>query len=72
MSEKVVIGECDLCGEWASHLVGGVCAPCRDKYAASAAEPPLLHDEAPGREESGRRRAPIGATPASPPARRQR
>jgi hypothetical protein len=25
-------GDCDLCGEWSARLVGGVCAPCRDKY----------------------------------------
>ena len=25
-------GDCDLCGEWASRLVGGACAPCRDRY----------------------------------------
>ena len=24
-------GDCDLCGEWAGRLVGGVCAPCRDQ-----------------------------------------
>lgn len=24
-------GECDLCGEWSGRLVGGACAPCRDK-----------------------------------------
>ena len=27
-------GECDLCGEWTSRLVDGVCAPCRDWLAA--------------------------------------
>ena len=32
MPEKVVIGDCELCGEWASHLVGGVCASCRDGF----------------------------------------
>lgn len=26
-----VPGDCDLCGEWSGRLVGGVCAPCRDK-----------------------------------------
>lgn len=26
-----VEGECDFCGEWTSRLVGGACAPCRDK-----------------------------------------
>jgi len=25
-------GECDLCGEWSGRLIGGACAPCRDKY----------------------------------------
>ena len=25
-------GECDLCGEWSGRLVGGACAPCRDKW----------------------------------------
>jgi hypothetical protein len=24
-------GDCDLCGEWSGRLIGGVCAPCRDK-----------------------------------------
>lgn len=24
-------GDCDLCGEWSGRLVGGVCAPCRDR-----------------------------------------
>lgn len=27
-----VAGDCDLCGEWTSRLVGGACCPCRDKY----------------------------------------
>jgi len=27
-----VAGECDLCGEWSGRLIGGACAPCRDKY----------------------------------------
>lgn len=27
-----VPGDCDYCGEWSSRLVGGACAPCRDKY----------------------------------------
>lgn len=27
-----VPGDCDYCGEWTSRLVGGACAPCRDKY----------------------------------------
>ena len=25
-------GDCDLCGEWTSRLIGGACAPCCDKY----------------------------------------
>lgn len=25
-------GDCDMCGEWSGRLIGGVCAPCRDKY----------------------------------------
>jgi hypothetical protein len=25
-------GECDKCGEESPRLVGGHCAPCRDKY----------------------------------------
>jgi len=25
-------GECDLCGEHSERLVGGACAPCRDRY----------------------------------------
>ena len=25
-------GDCDLCGEYSPRLVGGACAPCRDKY----------------------------------------
>lgn len=25
-------GECELCGEWSGRLVGGACAPCRDRY----------------------------------------
>ena len=25
-------GDCDLCGEWSSRLVSGVCAPCRDRH----------------------------------------
>lgn len=25
-------GECGLCGEFSRRLVGGNCAPCRDKY----------------------------------------
>lgn len=25
-------GDCELCGHWSGRLVGGACAPCRDKY----------------------------------------
>lgn len=25
-------GDCDLCGEWTGRLVGGACAPCRDRH----------------------------------------
>jgi hypothetical protein len=25
-------GECIACGEWSGRLVGGACAPCRDRY----------------------------------------
>lgn len=25
-------GECDLCGEYSGRLIGGACAPCRDRY----------------------------------------
>lgn len=27
-----VPGDCDLCGEWSGRLIGGACAPCRDRY----------------------------------------
>jgi hypothetical protein len=27
-----VPGECDLCGEESGRLIGGACAPCRDKH----------------------------------------
>lgn len=27
-----VAGNCDLCGRWSGRLVGGACAPCRDRY----------------------------------------
>lgn len=27
-----VPGECEMCGEESPRLVGGACAPCRDKY----------------------------------------
>lgn len=30
--EPGVADECDLCGEWAGRLIGGACAPCRDRY----------------------------------------
>lgn len=29
---KGVPGDCDLCGEWSGRLVGGACAPCRDRH----------------------------------------
>lgn len=25
-------GDCDLCGEYSGRLIGGACAPCREKY----------------------------------------
>lgn len=25
-------GECEFCGHWSGRLVGGACAPCRDRY----------------------------------------
>jgi len=25
-------GDCEYCGEWSARLVGGACAPCRDRY----------------------------------------
>lgn len=25
-------GDCELCGRWSGRLIGGACAPCRDKY----------------------------------------
>lgn len=25
-------GDCNRCGEWSARLIGGACAPCRDKY----------------------------------------
>lgn len=28
-----VEGDCGMCGEWSGRLVGGFCAPCRDKLA---------------------------------------
>ena len=27
-----VAGECEQCGEESKRLIGGVCAPCRDRY----------------------------------------
>lgn len=30
--EPGVPDDCDYCGEWSGRLVGGACAPCRDKY----------------------------------------
>jgi hypothetical protein len=27
-----VEGECDLCGEESKRLIGGACAPCRDRF----------------------------------------
>lgn len=27
-----VPGECDKCGEQSARLIGGACAPCRDKF----------------------------------------
>ena len=30
--DKGVEGDCDLCGEWTSRLIGGACAPCCDRY----------------------------------------
>lgn len=27
-----VPGDCDLCGDWSGRLIGGACAPCRDRY----------------------------------------
>ena len=27
-----VPGDCDVCGYWSGRLVGGACAPCRDKH----------------------------------------
>lgn len=25
-------GDCELCGAWSARLVGGACAPCRDRH----------------------------------------
>lgn len=30
--EKGVCGDCERCGEFSWRLVGGACAPCRDKF----------------------------------------
>lgn len=30
--EPGVQGDCDYCGEWSGRLIGGACAPCRDRY----------------------------------------
>ncbi len=30
--EKGTWGECERCGEFSLRLVGGACAPCRDKF----------------------------------------
>ena len=27
-----IAGDCELCGDWSGRLVGGACAPCRDRY----------------------------------------
>lgn len=27
-----IAGDCDYCGEWSGRLIGGACAPCRDRY----------------------------------------
>lgn len=27
-----VPGDCEYCGEWFGRLVGGACAPCRDRW----------------------------------------
>lgn len=29
---EIKTGDCDVCGEWASELITGMCTPCRDKY----------------------------------------
>ena len=26
-------GNCEICGEWSGRLVGGACAPCRDRLS---------------------------------------
>ena len=28
-------GDCEFCGSWSGRLVGGACAPCRDRYKLS-------------------------------------
>lgn len=25
-------GDCELCGRWSGRLIGGCCAPCRERY----------------------------------------
>lgn len=30
--EPGVAGDCDVCGDWSGRLIGGACAPCRDKH----------------------------------------
>lgn len=30
--EPGVSGDCEMCGEWSGRLIGGACAPCRDRY----------------------------------------
>lgn len=30
--EPGVEGECEMCGSWMLRLIGGACAPCRDRY----------------------------------------
>lgn len=30
-----VKGDCQWCGEFSLRLIGGACAPCRDKYGLS-------------------------------------
>jgi len=33
--DKGVEGDCELCGEWTSRLIGDACTQCRDKYKLS-------------------------------------
>lgn len=30
--EPGIEGECEMCGSWMLRLIGGACAPCRDRY----------------------------------------